>query len=188
MELRTARLLLPEMTWDDVALIHQLHCVEAVAAYNTIGIPKHQGDTLSVMLSVLEDAERTPRSHYGWLLRCAEDGAFVGEAGMDLSNDRFARAELHYSLLPEFWKRGYGTEVVGCMLNFGFQQCRLHRIEAGVATENLGSVRVLEKSGLIREGIRRKILPIRGEWKDNYHYAILEEEWNEGLIGRGEKG
>ena len=37
---------------------------------------------------------------------------------------------------------------------------------------------VLEKLGMTREGNRRKILPIRGEWKDNYHYAILEEEYN----------
>jgi len=27
-----------------------------------------------------------------------------------------------------------------------------------------------------REGRRRKILPIRGEWYDNYHYAILEND------------
>ncbi|MDR1201453.1 MAG: GNAT family N-acetyltransferase [Tannerellaceae bacterium] len=48
--------------------------------------------------------------------------------------------------------------------------------EAGVATENIRSIKVLEKSGMIREGLRRKILPIRGEWKDNYHYAIVEND------------
>ncbi len=182
MELKTERLLMLEMTWDDVPLIHQLHCVEAVAAFNTIGVPKHQGDTLAVMLSALEDADQVPRTNYGWVLRRAEDGVFIGEAGMDLSNDRFARAELHYNLLPEFWNLGYGTEVVKGMLEFGFQKLKLHRIEAGVATENARSMRVLEKAGLICEGIRRKILPIRGEWKDNYHYAILEEDF---LRGKG---
>jgi len=29
---------------------------------------------------------------------------------------------------------------------------------------------------MIREGLRRKILPIRNEWKDNYHYAIVEDD------------
>jgi RimJ/RimL family protein N-acetyltransferase len=29
---------------------------------------------------------------------------------------------------------------------------------------------------MTREGIGRKILPIRGQWKDNYHYAILEDD------------
>jgi ribosomal-protein-alanine N-acetyltransferase len=29
------------------------------------------------------------------------------------------------------------------------------------------------------EGVRRKILPIRGEWKDNYHFAIIEDEYRD---------
>ena len=47
---------------------------------------------------------------------------------------------------------------------------------AGVATENIQSIRVLEKSGMTREGLRRKVLPIRGEWVDNYEYAIVEDD------------
>lgn len=173
MELRTDRLWLPEMGWDDVDLIHQLHCVADVAIYNSIGIPKHQGDTLAVMLSALEDTEEVPRTHYGWILRRADDGIFMGEAGMDLADENPERAEIHYSLLPEFWNQGYGTEVVECMLNFGFQTCNLDRIEAGVTIGNLRSVRVLEKAGLIREGTFRKNLPGSEELREYFCYAIL---------------
>ncbi len=49
-------------------------------------------------------------------------------------------------------------------------------MEAGVASENTRSIRVLEKIGMTKEGLRRKILPIRGEWKDNYHFAIVEDD------------
>ena len=78
--------------------------------------------------------------------------------------------------MPAFWGKGYATEVVKTIIKFGFENLKLHRIEAGVATENTRSIRVLEKAGMIREGSRRKILPIRGTWKDNYHYAILEDD------------
>jgi [ribosomal protein S5]-alanine N-acetyltransferase len=57
------------------------------------------------------------------------------------------------------------------------QSLRLHRIEAGCAVENIPSIKVLEKAGMTREGLKRKKLPIRGEWKDNYFYAILEEDF-----------
>jgi len=50
-------------------------------------------------------------------------------------------------------------------------------VEAGCAVDNLASVKVLEKSGFTREGRSRKLLPIRGEWADNYFYSILEEEF-----------
>jgi RimJ/RimL family protein N-acetyltransferase len=62
------------------------------------------------------------------------------------------------------------------LINTGFESFQLHKVEAGVATGNLRSIRVLEKAGMTREGLRRKILPIRGEWVDNYHYAIVEDD------------
>jgi len=55
-------------------------------------------------------------------------------------------------------------------------EMKLHKLEAGVATGNIASVKVLEKTGMIREGLRRKILPIRGKWMDNYHYGIVEDD------------
>jgi len=48
---------------------------------------------------------------------------------------------------------------------------------AGCATENTASSKVLEKAGFLREALCRKKLPIRGEWVDNYEYAILEEDY-----------
>ena len=62
------------------------------------------------------------------------------------------------------------------LIRKGFEDFDLQKVEAGVATENIKSIRVLEKAGMIREGLRRKILPIRGEWKDNYHYAIVKSD------------
>lgn len=100
----------------------------------------------------------------------------IGIAGMTLSNDRFKMGEFYYKLFPKFWGKGLATEMAKGLIKFGFEECQLHRIEAGVATQNAASIRVLEKSGMKQEGIRRKILPIRGEWKDNFHYAILEED------------
>jgi ribosomal-protein-alanine N-acetyltransferase len=76
-----------------------------------------------------------------------------------------------------YWGKGYITEAASMVLDFGFRKLLLHRIEAGVAIDNVASIKVLEKIGMHNEGIRRKILPIRGEWKDNFHYALLEEDF-----------
>jgi len=60
-------------------------------------------------------------------------------------------------------------------------ELQLHRIEAGCSVDNIASSKVLEKVGMTREGMKRKKLPIRGEWKDNYFYAILEDDFNNRL-------
>lgn len=105
------------------------------------------------------------------------NGTKIGTAGMFDSQDRFKIGEIYYKLIPEFWGKGYGTEVSRALIKFGFEVLKLHRVEAGVAIGNKASIRVLEKSGMLREGLHRKILPIRGNWVDNYHYAIVEDEY-----------
>ncbi len=178
MQLETDRLILNELTWNDLDDIFASHRLEEVAKFNTIGIPENKDVTRDIIRGAIEDKANALRSIYGWSIRLKEHNLFIGEAGMSSSNNRFRRGEIHYHLRPDHWGKGYGTEVAKGLIEFGFEQLQLHRVEAGVATDNIGSIRVLEKAGMSREGIRRKILPIRGEWYDNYMYAILDEDYN----------
>jgi len=177
MRLETDRLVLQELSWNDLDKIHVFHSIPDVAKFNTIGIPEHISVTKNIIKGAIEDQANKPRSIYGWTVWLKDDHTFMGETGMSLSNDRFKRGEIHYHIAPELWGQGYATEIAQRLIKFGFEDLNLHRIEAGVATNNIGSIRVLEKSGMHREGLRRGILPIRGEWCDNYMYAILEGDY-----------
>ena len=176
MDFTTKRLKISAISENDISDIHKMNSFEKVAAFNTIGIPNTITDTEKMLQPVLEDKSHADRSVFGWTIRSLADNGFIGMVGMNLSSKRFRMAEIHYSIIPYFWGNGYATEAAKAVINFGFEILKLHRIEAGVATENFHSIKVLEKAGMTREGIRRKILPIRGQWYDNYHYAILEED------------
>ncbi len=178
MDIHTERLILKEITEKDAEIIHQLHSLPEVDKFNTLGIPKNLEETQGIILPDIKDQKKSPRSRFCWKILLAGKHTFIGLAGLFLSNDRFKTGEFYYKLFPEFWEKGYATETAKALIDFGFNQFHLHRIEAGVATKNAASIRVLEKAGMIREGIRRKILPIRGKWKDNYHYAILEDDFH----------
>ncbi len=176
MELESERLKLQEVRWDDLADIHRLHSNPEVDEYNTLGIPKNMEETREVVRPMIDDQKSEKRKTYFWKITTRETEEFIGIAGMNLSLNRFKLGEIYYKLLPSYWGNGYATEVSKTLIRFGFDNLKLHKIEAGVATGNIASMRVLEKSGMTREGLRRKILPIRGEWKDNYHYAIVEDD------------
>lgn len=90
----------------------------------------------------------------------------------------YKSAEVWFKIHKNHWRKGYTTEALASLLAFGFNNLKLHRIEAGCAVENIASGKTLEKAGFTREGLKRKKLPIRGEWKDNYFYGILEEDFN----------
>lgn len=176
MKITTSRLDLSEITWDDLPEIHHLHSIAEVDEYNTLGLPQHEEETREIIRPVIENQKAEIQRFYIWKINSKEFNSFLGVAGMTLSADRFRLGEIYYKLLPKYWGKGYATEVSKGLIKAGFEEFKLHKVEAGVATDNLPSIRVLEKSGMIREGLRRKILPIRGEWKDNYHYAIVEDD------------
>ncbi len=176
MKIETARLVLTEIGWDDLNDIHHLHSIAEVDEYNTLGIPLSEDETKEIIRPTIEDQKSKIRKLYTWKITKKADGDFIGLAGMTLTADRFRLGEIYYKLLPSSWGRGYATEVGKALIKSGFEDFHLHKIEAGVSTENEKSIRVLEKLSMTREGVRRKVLPIRGEWKDSYHYGIVEDD------------
>ena len=176
MELNSIRLKLQEITESDIEQIHELNSHPEVDEFNTLGIPENMEVTEKNVRSIIEEQKAESRKSYDWKIIRKDSGEFIGMAGITLSANRFKLGEIYYDLLPSQWGQGFATEVARALINAGFNELHLHKVEAGVATENIRSIRVLEKSGMTREGLRRKILPIRGEWKDNYHYAIVEDD------------
>ena len=176
MELNTNRLIIQEVTWDDLDDIFILESSPEIDEFNTLGIPDNKNVTREHLRPFIGDQKAEVRKKYCWTIRLQTTGEFIGLAGMTVTADRFKMGEIWYNLMPSHWGNGYATEVAKRLIRFGFEILNLHRIEAGVATENKRSIKVLEKAGMTIEGIRRKILPIRGDWVDNYHYAILESD------------
>ncbi len=176
MEITTERLVLKETDWIHIEYIHRLHSLPEVDEFNTLGIPQDIDETKKIIQPSIEDINNEVRKQLSWTIFLKNTNEFIGAAGMHLSADKFKLGEIYYKLLPSYWGKGYATEIAKSLIKFGFEKMHLHKVEAGVQTENIQSIRVLEKAGMTREGLRRKILPIRGEWKDNYHYAIVEND------------
>ncbi|MBS7344445.1 MAG: GNAT family N-acetyltransferase [Caryophanon sp.] len=82
-----------------------------------------------------------------------------------------------YSIDERCIGQGVASEALALAVQFAFQTAKLHRIEAYVSPNNVGSIRVLEKNGFVREGLMRKLLYINGKWEDHYLYAQLIEEY-----------
>ena len=81
----------------------------------------------------------------------------VGGVGFLVGRD-IARmsAEMGYWLSEEFWGRGIATRAVSAMSEWAFDNYKLARVFAMAFAHNTGSIRVLEKSGFVREGVMRR--------------------------------
>jgi len=90
--------------------------------------------------------------------------------------------EISCVLAPNERGKGYGAEATQLMVDYLFLSKDLARIQAHTLAENMVSQKVLQKAGFRKEGIIRKSVFSRGEWRDRALYSILREEWKEPRI------
>lgn len=176
-DIATVRTRLRPITISDLEAIHTLHSYPAVAKYNTLEIPTSVEDTRAVILPWIADNVAQPVTNYTLAIEYQNNGECIGLFGLKLGPKKYKRAEVWYKILPSYWNQGIATEVLRAVICFGFDQLALHRIEAGCAINNLASIKVLEKVGMVREAHRRQILPLASGWSDNYEYALLASDW-----------
>jgi [ribosomal protein S5]-alanine N-acetyltransferase len=113
---------------------------------------------------------------YAFVILRNADGALVG--GLTLANIRRGVAQaasLGYWMGLPFIRHGYMTAAVAAIIPFAFTTLRLHRLEAACIPTNTASIRLLEKTGFVREGYAREYLCINGIWQDHLLYARLAE-------------
>jgi [ribosomal protein S5]-alanine N-acetyltransferase len=114
---------------------------------------------------------------YAFVILRSSDGALVG--GLTLANIRRGVAQaasLGYWMGLPFIRRGYMTAAVAAVIPFAFTTLRLHRLEAACIPTNTASIRLLEKTGFVREGYAREYLCINGIWQDHLLFARLQAE------------
>ncbi|MFC4713529.1 GNAT family N-acetyltransferase [Planococcus dechangensis] len=121
--------------------------------------------------------QRLEDQQYTFGIFSKHDEQLIGDVTLArIARGALQRALLGYSLDQEYNGRGYATEAVSLAVEFAFRHLKLHRVEAGVMLTNIGSMRVLEKSGFHKEGIEQQGVKINGRWEDHQVFAILSNE------------
>lgn len=174
--IESARLIMSPISLDDLLKIHELHSLPETDKYNTLGIPENLDVTKSILIDWIDNNLQENKS-LTFKIEHKDNLQFIGLIALNFGKPKFKTAEVWYKIHSNFWNQGYATESLYKLLAFGFKELNLHRIEAGCAIENISSIRVLEKVGMRKEGRKRKILPLKTGWSDNFHYAILSSEF-----------
>jgi ribosomal-protein-alanine N-acetyltransferase len=174
--LKTERLNLRPISESDFENVYDLQSLEETAKYNTSKVPENISETkITVGNWILENIKEETKK-FTFAIDLVNNKKFIGLIGINLGKEHYKNAEVWFQLDYIFWNKGYATESLKKIIEFGFETLKLHRIEAGCAIDNIGSISVLEKVGMLREAHTRKLLPLKSGWSDNYGYAILETD------------
>ena len=86
------------------------------------------------------------------------------------------RANIGYDLQAKFWNKGYITEALEAVIDFGFNQLSINRIEAEVMQGNIGSEVVLGKLNFRNEGVLRQWMLWNNRYYDMTMFALLRSD------------
>jgi ribosomal-protein-alanine N-acetyltransferase len=114
--------------------------------------------------------------NYSFGIFLIENGEMIGTIALfEVLRAHLQSCFVGYFIDKEQNGKGYMTEAVRLLVTYSFEELKLHRIEAGVMPHNIGSMKVLMKSGFHKEGIARKNVKIDGTWQDHQVLAIINE-------------
>ncbi len=112
-----------------------------------------------------------------WVIIDKSSNTFAGYFGFWRMIPEHCRAEIGYALKPSFWGKGYMTETLRKMMEYGFHNINLHSIEANVNTENGNSIKALEKIGFQKEAHFKENYLFNGKFLDSLIFCLLEKNF-----------
>ncbi len=171
----TRRLYLRKMNKSDSADMYEYSCREDVTRY-LLWSPHPSESYTYKYLTYLQSRYRAG-DFYDWAVVLRDTHKMIGTCGFTKLNIESNSAEVGYVLNPEYWGCGFAPEAVSAVIKFGFNELRLHRIEARYMVGNERSVRVMEKVGMTREGISRESLHVKGHYVSVGVCSILRSEY-----------
>lgn len=111
-----------------------------------------------------------------YAITIGSSGELVGAVSLGIT-PAHALAELGYWIGVPFWGRGYATEAARALVQYGFTDLALNRVQSRHYVRNPASGRVMQKIGMTREGILRQAVRKWGEFEDIVLYSVLSSEW-----------
>jgi len=117
------------------------------------------------------------------------DGQFAGQLNVSsIAYGSLSSSTIGYWVAERFAGHGVTPTAVALATDHCFFTLGLHRMEICIRPENAPSLRVVEKLGFRYEGLRRRYIPINGDWRDHFCFGLVVEEVPQGVLRRWKDG
>ena len=109
-----------------------------------------------------------------WGICLQNSNKLIGTIGLWWFIKANHRAEIGYSLHPDFWNKGLMHEAMQAVLDYGFKTLKLHSVEANINPQNQASRKLLEKHGFVQEAYFREDYYFQGKFLDSVIFSLID--------------
>ena len=173
--LESENLLLRQITNDDVNEVLALRSNPETMQYIPRPLISTQEEALG-HIKMIQDKIETNEG-INWAITQKGNPKLLGIIGHYRIKWEHYRSEIGYMLLPEYQGKGIITEAVQLIIDYGFNEMKMHSLEAIIAPENMGSAKVLEKNNFVKEAHFKENEFYEGRFLDTVIYSLLKSDY-----------
>ncbi len=171
--LKTERLVLRKMERSDLEDVFAYASDPKVPEFLLWSVHPNKGYTKAYL--ALLQKRYAQGEFYDWGIDF--NGHIVGTVGFTSFSVEHGIGEVGYVLSSSVWGKGIASEALARIMEYGFCELGLNRIEARFMVENVKSENVLKRAGFTPEGVIRDGVYAKGKYRDVALYSILRSEF-----------
>lgn len=145
-----------------------------VVKFMRLNLPKNIKETENIINSFIEKYNNLET--YRWGIELKEISEVIGFIGLSIISEYDMTADFAYTIGKKFWNKGYATEALRAVLDFGLNKVGFNRLEAYHSINNMSSGKVMKKAGMKYEGRARQKYKSHIGFEDCDIYAIIKDD------------
>lgn len=175
-QIRTTRLMLSILTASDIADVFA-YCREPDVARLTSWHPHR---TIADTQAFLDQTQQIHSAESGRVY--CRLGIRLGQSPVigciDFHQSPAETGHIDYCLGKPYWNQGIMSEAATAVINWAFTSLpEIQAVKSCALSENIGSVRIMQKTGMVLETSRRVYIPKFGEERDGVFYVLSRLRW-----------
>ena len=175
--IETDRLILRKITIEDAIDMYNNWCKEdLVSKYVPWSTHKDVEETKTIISKWIEEYKN--EHTYNWIVVLKENNEPIGTISVTKRYIEHKTCEIGYVYGSKYWSKGYGTEALKAVINYLINDVGFSCIQSCHIDVNPASGKVMEKSGMILDGVLHscKIDKSSGKRCDLVNYYILNNK------------
>ncbi len=174
-ELESARLLYKKIVPENAQDMYEYSKLEDVTRY-LLWTP-HASITQTQHYIKLLQKKYASGSFWDFGLTFREDGKFIGTCGITSFDEMTNSIEIGYVLSPDYWGKGLATEAAKTVMTYCFENFGVDKICAKFMEGNDASMHVMTKLGMTLEGIYKRSMYVKGDYKTIHVYEVTRDKF-----------
>jgi len=183
-QLYTKRLFIRDHIIDDLPDYHKLLSDDNSMRYLPFLKTSSLEESEKCLLKNINEINLNDRKNYFFRIETLATKEYIGEVGYNVILDTpYGKiATLGYYILKKHWNNGYVTEAVKKIIEYAFTRNNVYRFIGECIKENIGSEKIMIKSGMVKEGEYKEYALNENRLKDSVQYRLLKYEWEKSVI------